>query len=182
MQVFTRRGFQLRTASLQTRLAYTAFLALMLPGIASLVALSVGRMGVSPRTIAAYYRGSESEMSFPKQFWQLAEVSHFHLFSVPIVVLILAHLVGATPASARLRIGLTIATYVGAVLEIGAPWGVRYVAAGFAYVLLAGWVLLAGGLLCMLIISLVYMWGPERWTSRAAALRAAGGAWGKEAE
>jgi len=182
MQVFTKRGFQLRTASLQTRLAYTAFLALLLPGIISLVALSVGRMGLSPRAIAAYYRGSESEMSFPKQFWQLAEVTHFHLFSVPIVVLILAHLLGATPASARLRTGLTVATYLGAALEIGSPWGVRYAAAGFAYALLTGWALLAGGLLCMLIISLVYMWGPERWTSPAVGPRAAGAPWGKEME
>src|SRR5574340_230446 len=107
MQVFARRGFQLRTASLQTRLAYTGFLALLTLGIASLLALSIGRIGLSPRSIATYYRGGESEMSFPKQFWQLAEVSHFHLFSIPVVVLILAHLLGATPASRRARVTLT---------------------------------------------------------------------------
>ena len=37
MQVFTRRGFQLRTASLETRLAYTCFLLLMLLGLATQV-------------------------------------------------------------------------------------------------------------------------------------------------
>jgi len=162
MQVFARRGFQLRTASLQTRLAYTCFVALLLPGIASLVALSIGRMGLSPRAIAVYYRGGESEMSFPKQFWQLAEVCHFHLFSIPVVVLILAHLLGATPASARLRIALTVTTYVGA--------------------LLAGWALLAGGLLSMTVISVVYMWGPERWTNPAPALRSPASALGREVE
>jgi hypothetical protein len=182
MQVFARRGFQLRTASLQTRLAYTCFLALLVPGIASLLALSIGRMGLSPRAIAMYYRGSESEMSFPKQFWQLAEVSHFHLFSVPVVVLILAHLVGATPASARVRIALTVTTYAGALLEIGSPWAVRYVAGAFAWALLTGWALLAGGLLSMVVISLVYMWGPERWTSEVSTLRSPGNALGREVE
>ncbi len=48
MQVFSRRGFQLRKAPLETRLAYTGFLVLMVPGAASLVALSVGPMGFSP--------------------------------------------------------------------------------------------------------------------------------------
>ena len=182
MQVFARRGFQLRTASLQTRLAYTGLLALLAPGIASLMALSIGRMGLSPRSIATYDRGGESEMSFPKQFWQLAEVSHFHLFSVPVVVLILAHLLGSTPASQRVRIALTVATYLGALLEIGSPWAVRYVAGAFAWALLAGWALLVGGMLSMIVVSLVYMWGPERWTSPVPALSPPAGSCGREAE
>src|SRR6266542_2357742 len=164
MQVFARRGFQLRTASLETRLAYTCFLALILPGLVSLVALSAGRIGWSPHAIAVYYRGGESEMSFPKQFWQLVEVSHFHLFSIPIVVLILSHLASSTPISVRTRIGLTVATFLGAALDVAGPWAVRYVAGGFAYALIAGWGLLAAGMSCMLGISLVAMWGPEQWS------------------
>jgi hypothetical protein len=164
MQVFAKRGFQLRTASLETRLAYTCFLALTLSGLTSLVALSAGRIGWSPHAIAVYYRGGESEMSFPKQFWQMVEVSHFHLFSVPVVVLILSHLVSSTQISVRARIGLTVTTYLGAALEMAGPWAVRYVAGGFAYALLAGWVLLAAGMSCMVVISLAAMWGPERWS------------------
>jgi hypothetical protein len=163
MKAFSRRGFQLRGASLETRVAYTGFLVLTLPAAATLVALSVGRMGFSPSRIATYYRGGESEMSFPKQFWQLMETSHFHLFSVPVVVLILAHLLYATPISMRAKVWLTIVTYLGALLEIGGPWAVRYLAAGFAYLLLAGWALLAFGIVAIVALSLVAMWGPERW-------------------
>ena len=163
MQVFARRGFRLRTASLETRLAYSCFLALTLPGLVTLVALSAGRIGWTPHAIAVYYRGGESEMSFPKQFWQMVEVSHFHLFSVPIVVLILSHLVSSTPISVRARIGLTVMTYLGAALELAGPWAVRYVAGSFAYALIAGWVLLAAGMSCMVVISLAAMWGPDRW-------------------
>jgi len=163
MKAFSRRGFQLRRASLETRVAYTGFLLLTAPGAATLVALSVGRMGLSPAAIATYYRGGQTEMSFPKQFWQLMEVSHFHLFSVQVVVLILAHLLFATPISRRARVWLTSGTFLGAALEIAGPWAVRYLAASFAWMLLAGWALLAFGILAIIVLSLVSMWGPERW-------------------
>lgn len=167
MQVFARRGFVLRGASLETRIAYTVFLALALLGAASMGALSVGRIGITPGAIATYYRGGESEMSFPKQFWQLAEVSHFHLFSISVVLLILSHLLSATPLPARARLGVIGATSAGAFLDICAPWAVRYLSGSFAYVLLAAWLLLGGGMLCMLVVSLVSLWGPERWSNGA---------------
>jgi hypothetical protein len=161
MQVFARRGFQLRTASLETRVAYTAFLVLAALGIVTLIALSM-RVGVTPSAIARYYRGDDSEMSFPKAFWQLVEVSHFHLFTVPVVVLILSHLLYGTPTSVRLRVRLTLVTFAGALLEAIAPWLVRYVAGVFAYASIAGWILLAGGLLLIVVITLLSMWGSEK--------------------
>ncbi len=168
MQAFARRGFQLRSASLETRIAYTGFLLLMLPALSTLVALSFGRMGLDPHAIAAHYRGGESEMSFPKTFWQLVETSHFHLFTIPVVALILAHLLYATPASPRLRIYLTSITFAGAFLDAVGPWTVRYLSAGFAYLLIVGWMLLAGGALLIVTLTLVAMWGPKGWGARAA--------------
>src|SRR4051812_50150998 len=107
MKAFSRRGFQLRSAPLETRVAYTGFLILTAPGVVSLAALSFGRMGLSPSAIATYYRGGQTEMSFPKQFWQMLEVSHFHLFSVPVVVFILAHRLYPSPISGLARCGVT---------------------------------------------------------------------------
>jgi hypothetical protein len=169
MQAFARRGFQLRSASIETRVAYTGFLLLMLPALSTLVALSFGRMGLDPHSVAAHYRGGESEMSFPKTFWQLVEVSHFHLFTIPIVVLVLSHLLCATPASPRLRIYLTSITFIGSFLDAVGPWAIRYLSAGFVYVLIVGWMLLAGGALLIVTLTLVAMWGPLRWAARMAA-------------
>jgi hypothetical protein len=163
MKNFSRRGFQLRTTSLETRVAYTAFVLLTLLGLATFVALSAGRIGVSPSAIATYYRGGEGEMSFPKTFWQLAEVSHFHLFSMPTVVLVLTHLLYATPTSVRFRVRVTVATFLGAFLDAVGPWSVRYGAAACAYLVLAGWALLAGGILVVVGVTLLSMWGPEHW-------------------
>jgi hypothetical protein len=168
MKAFARRGFQLRTASLETKVAYTGFLLLMLPALATLIALAFGRAGLDPQAIATHYRGGDSEMSFPKTFWQLMEVSHFHLFTIPVVVLILSHLLYATPASSRLRVWLTSFTFVGAFLDAVGPWAVRYLAAGFAYLLIVGWMSLAGGALLIVTLTLVAMWGPERWVARLA--------------
>ncbi len=176
MQSFSRRGFQLRSASLETRVAYTGFLALTLPGVATLLALSLGRVGFSPAAIAAYYRGGQSEMSFPKTFWQMMEVSHFHLFSVPVVVLVLGHLLYGTPTSTRLRLWLTGITFGGAFLEAAGPWGVRYLSAGFAFALLAGWLLLAGGSLLIVALTLASMWAPEGWLARISSPAPANGA------
>ena len=158
MQTFARRGFQLRTASLETRITYTGFLLLMLPGVLTLIALSMGRVGFHPHALAAYYRGGETEMSFPKTFWQLTEVSHFHLFTVPVVALILSHLLYGTMVSTRVRVGLTLAVYLGAFLDALGPWAIRYLSGSFAYVLLLGWILLAGGMLAIVFFTLISMW------------------------
>jgi len=162
MQAFSRRGFQLRTASVETRVAYTAFLVLTVLGLATLIALSV-RVGITPNAITTYYRGDDSEMSFGKTFWQLVEVSHFHLFSVPVVILILSHLLYGTPTSTRFRIWLTLITFAGALLESVGPFAVRYLASAFAYALIAGWLLLAAGAGLIVLVTLLSMWASERW-------------------
>jgi hypothetical protein len=168
MKNFSRRGFQLRSTSLETRVAYTAFLLLTTMGAVSFVALAV-RVGVSPSSIASYYRGGESEMSFAKTFWQLVEVSHFHLFSMPTVVLVLTHLLYATPTSVRLRMRLTVVSFLGVFLDVVGPWLVRYVAAACACVVLAGWALVAGGIVAVVGVTLAAMWGPDRWFGDGAA-------------
>ncbi len=90
-------------------------------------------------------------------------MSHFHLFTVPVVVLILSHLLIGTPLSARARIWLVVMTFAGALLDVLGPWGVRYVAPGLVYVLLAGWLLLVTGSSLIVLLTLLSMWGPERW-------------------
>jgi len=84
------------------------------------------------------------------------------------VVLILAHLLYATPASPRLRVWLTVSTFGGALLDVIGPWSVRYVSGGMAYALMLGWLLLALGGTAIIAITLLAMWGPEAWLARLA--------------
>src|SRR5271163_4224445 len=114
----------------------------MLPGVATMLALSIGRVGVSPAAIATFYRGGTGEMSFPKELWQLMEEAHFHLFTVPIILLILTHLLFATGCPPRARVTISLGLWIGALLEIGGPFAVRYLSASCAPLLLLGWALL----------------------------------------
>jgi hypothetical protein len=163
MRDFARRGFQLRRASPEIRVAYSGFLVLTAMGLVTFLSLSAGRVGYTPAAIATYYRGGESEMSFPRTFWQLVEVSHFHLFSIPVVVLVLSHLLFATPTTSRFRVWLTSVTYAGAFLEVTGSWAVRYASGSFAYALLLGWTLLGAGSAVIIGLTLLSMWGPDRW-------------------
>ncbi len=160
MHVFSKSGYRLSRTSLETKVTYTGFLALMLPGIATMVGSSAGRIGLSPHAIAVFYRGGEGELSFPKELWQLVETAHFHLFSVPVVLLILTHLLFATGCPPRLRLAISLACYAGAVLEIGGPFLVRYGSADFAPAVLLGWALLALGMLASAGFSLWALWAP----------------------
>jgi hypothetical protein len=159
MHVFIKSGYRLSRTSIETRITYSAFLLLMLPGLGSMLALSVGRIGLRPSAIAAFYRGGQGEMSFPKELWQLMEEAHFHLFSVPVILLILTHLLFATGCPPRTRVVISLASWIGALLEIGAPFGVRYVSAGFAPLLIAGWALLSAGILASVGYALAALWG-----------------------
>lgn len=142
MRQFAAKGFRLASSNSDLKLTYALFLCFTFCGLVTLAALSLGRIGFSPAAIATYYRGSDSEMKLPKEFWQLMEVSHFHLFSEPTVILILTHLAFAAGLVRKNRVLLTVGAYLGSGLEIGGPWLVRYVGAWCAYLLLAGWVLL----------------------------------------
>jgi hypothetical protein len=66
---------------------------------------------------------------------------------------------------------LTAFTFAGAFLDAVGPWAVRYLAAGFAYVLIVGWMFLAGGAFLIVMLTLVSMWGPEQWIERLASPR-----------
>ncbi len=159
MHVFIKSGYRLGKTSLETRITYSAFLLLILPGIVTMLALSFGRIGTSPAAIAAFYRGGEGEMSVAKQVWELVETAHFHLFSIPVVLLILTHLLFATGCPPRLRLLISLSVWIGAVLEIACPFAVRYLGSGFVYPMLLGWGLLTAGMLASALFSLAALWG-----------------------
>ena len=159
MHVFIKSGYRLGRTSLETRITYSGFLLLMLPGLGTMLALSLGRIGISPEAIAAYYRGGTGEMSFPKELWQLMEEAHFHLFSLPIVLLILTHLLFATGCPPGMRVAISLGLWLGALFEIGGPFAVRYVSGSFAPLLLLGWGLLSAGMLASIGYSLAALWG-----------------------
>jgi hypothetical protein len=155
MRQFAGGPFSLREAPRRLRLIYAGFLLPTAIGVLTQLGFQLGRIGLRPAAIAAYYRGGESgdTMTFPKTFGQLLEVTHAHAFVMAVTFLILAHLFVATSVSGAIKATVLAVTFAGMVGDLLAPWLVRYVAAGFAWIMLASWLALELGTAVMIGLS-----------------------------
>ena len=144
MQDFTRPSDRLRALPWGARVVYSIFLAFTLLGMVLTLALTDDMVGLDMRDVATYYGGETSPVEEPRGVKgpnlllppdgeelaafepmprrKLLEVTHFHLFSMPVYVLILSHifmLSRARTASKATWIGLgSLAT----AFHIAAPW------------------------------------------------------------
>ncbi|HEX5132875.1 MAG TPA: hypothetical protein VFX92_10345 [Candidatus Krumholzibacteria bacterium] len=122
------------------------------------------KMTLDPASVVAYFRG-DPEAEFgrpPRPLGALAEMSHFHLFAMGVLVMTLTHLVLFVPVGARLKGSLTLATFSSALLNEGAGWLVRYVHPGFAWLKVASFLALQTSLLGLLAITMVGVLRPAR--------------------
>jgi hypothetical protein len=152
---FAKGGFTLRKAPRALRLIYAGFLLLVAIGLLTQLGFQVGRIGLTPRAIARYYRGDETGevMAFPKTSGQLLEITHAHAFTMGLVFLVLAHLFAATEVSGATKSLVLGGTFAGLVADLIAPWLTRYLAAGCAWVALGAWVLEGLGLAALVCAS-----------------------------
>lgn len=146
------------------------------------IAIGVGflnyyeRTGISPQKAIRYYRGDEEEdfdvslsaeeveskleegMFFPKSYRELLEVTHTHVFSIPIIIFILSRIFSMT----RIREGIKIAVYsisfAGVILNVGAPWLIRYVHHHFVVTFIISNILLILGFGAYISVPLYEMW------------------------
>lgn len=84
MRDFASSAFRLRQAPRLLRLIYAGFLVLAGAGLLTQAGFQAGRIGLTPARIAMYYRGgeTEAEISLPKPFGHLVEVTHAHAFTI----------------------------------------------------------------------------------------------------
>ena len=132
-------------------------LILMFLGYIALLWLSNGlmyfnHMNLTPESVISYYLGSEQQFTQPRSYQGMLEVSHFHLFSMGMLVLTLTHLMLMTQLSIRLKIWISWLTYTSAVADEAAGWLVRFVNPLFAYFKIAAFVILELSLASLLIV------------------------------
>ncbi len=122
------------------------------------------KMNLSPESISAYYLGdSTSEFGRPpRPLGAIAEVSHFHLFAMGMLVMTLTHLLLFLPISIPWKVGLVCTTFFSALLNEGSIWLIRYLHPGFAWVKLGAFLLLQLALLGILIALVVGVARPGR--------------------
>ncbi len=157
MRHFNQR-FKLRDSDRHIRLLYTLFLLLMLAGFTFSFFWAHSMTSLSPQGIADHYRGSDATFGEPMSFRELAEITHFHLFTMPVVFMILIHVMYLTSVSHGLKAAMTWAGFGGVILDLLSPWLISYVSPIFVVTMLTGDTLMTVSFLVMMAIPLYEMW------------------------
>jgi hypothetical protein len=112
------------------------------------------KMGLTYTSVTEYYLGSEDKFLPPRSYQGMLEISHFHLFAMGILLLTLTHLMLFVPLRPELKPWFVIIPFTSALCDEGGGWLVRFLHPGFAYVKIAGFVVLETSLALLIIISL----------------------------
>ncbi len=99
-------------------------------------------------------------MRLEKPARQVMETFHFHLFTVPMVLLVVGHLFMLTALSTRLKVGIIAVSSVATFVHLLAPLLVRFVGPQWGWLMPVSVVGAAVGWLPMLLWPLWEMWKP----------------------
>ena len=116
--------------------------------------LYFSKMSLTAVSVIEYYLGSEERFLSPRSYQGLLEVSHFHLFAMGMLLLVLTHLMLFVPIRNSTKAWLIIIPFFAAILDEGSGWLVRFVSPNFAYAKIAGFLLLQTSLAVLVAISL----------------------------
>lgn len=191
MRQFASSGFRIWNLSREAKLVYTGF------GLFALLALVVSMMFyedlVGPKTagVTGYYAGAATakvetapaaagpkielpdEASTPERitvavtYRKLLEVTHFHLFTVPVFLLIIAHLFMLTGLSSTAKVAWIATAWVTALLHLAAPWLIRYGGAGWSWLYPSSGALMGLSMTVMTVYPIVVMWLPHKARAQA---------------
>ena len=112
------------------------------------------KMSLTPASVVAYYLGNPEQYLSPRSYQGLLEVSHFHLFAMGMLLLVLTHLVLFCPFKTWLKITLIATPFVSALVDEAGGWLVRFVSPEFAIVKILGFVALQTSLAVLVILAL----------------------------
>lgn len=180
MQDFTRPSGRLRALPLGARAVYTVFLVFTLVGLAFTIVLTHDMVGIDLAGADGYYGGAAAPVDEPELRGgpalvippdgevlaafepmprrKLLEITHFHLFSMPVYLLILSHIYMLSRARKRSKVTWITLSSIGTLLHVAAPWLVAYrCGAGVGFYALSGLLMLLG----YTWMSLVPLW--EMW-------------------
>lgn len=151
MKQFAAPGFRVWNLPVHTKVLYSAFCVLTLFGLLSSALYYETLVGGGFQGVRAYYAGDaeDNDKAAPRDadaaagpalelpaeprrlvvamtFRKLLEVTHFHLFTIPVVLLIVGHLFFATGIGERAKLWWTAGASASVTLHIATPWLVRF--------------------------------------------------------
>ncbi|HJO25098.1 MAG: hypothetical protein QF890_09470 [Myxococcota bacterium] len=116
--------------------------------------LYFAKMDLDPNSVVNYYLGNEAQFTSPRSYQGLLEISHYHLFAVGMLLLVLTHLMLFVPLENRWKAWLIAAPFAAALVDEGSGWLVRYGHPGFAWLKVAGFLSLQASLALLIGVSL----------------------------
>src|SRR5438093_11870554 len=114
--------FRLLDTDRNIRLLYTLFILTIFAGFLFTIYWAHSMTGLSYTGIAQHYLGSDRTFGQPKSFQELAETTHFHFFTMPVVFLILCHVFYLTLPGQALKATMTALAFAGVALDLASPW------------------------------------------------------------
>lgn len=99
-------------------------------------------------------------------FSALLDVTHPHIFEMPLIVLVLAHFLMRTRWPGWFKLANYVASFAGMILFLSAPWLVRYVTLKAAAALYIGAIELGISVLLMIVTTTFDLWLPSSSGSR----------------
>jgi hypothetical protein len=126
------------------------------------------QIGFSYQSVVEYYLGSEESFRSPKSYIGLLEESHFHFFSMAIILITLNHLILFSSIANIYKLILILSSFLSALGDISGGWLIRYVSPQFAYLKIASVIVLqlSLGLLIILVMVFIYRKGKNNLYSR----------------
>ena len=112
------------------------------------------KMSLTPESVATYSLGDDETFRQPRSYQGLLEVSHFHLFAMGMLLLVLTHLVLFIPLSNKIKAWLIVLPFASALVDEGSSWLVRFVHPAFAWGKILGFVALQTSLAALVILAL----------------------------
>ncbi|MBX7221343.1 MAG: hypothetical protein K1Y36_15445 [Blastocatellia bacterium] len=93
-------------------------------------------------------------------FSSLLDITHPHLFEMPLIMFVLAHFLMRTRVREWLKLTTYVTAFGGVLLFIATPWLVRYVSVKMGFLLYVGAVAIGATSLIMVVIPIWDMWRP----------------------
>jgi hypothetical protein len=180
MQDFTRPAGRLRALPLGARAVYTVFLLFTLLGLGLTLMLTHDMVGIDLSVADEYYRGEsvpveeathdggpalvlppdgENLAAFePMPRRKLLEITHFHLFSMPVYLLILSHIYMLSRSRKKAKGAWIAAGSFGTLLHVAAPWMLANGFAGAVAAYAASGIMMLVSYFVMSVVPLREMW------------------------
>ena len=193
MRQFASSGFRIWNLSREAKLIYTGFGLFSLAAIVVSMMFYEDLVGPKTAGVAGYYAGAahasatrdaplpggpkielpdeaapqtSEQITVAVTYRKLLEVTHFHLFTVPVFLLIIAHLFMLTGLSSTAKTAWIAAGWLSALLHLAAPWLIRYGSASWSFLYPTSGALMGLAMSVMTVYPMIVMWLPRREAAR----------------